>query len=319
MRVSPVSCLVPVLAFGLAFGLAAPASASLLVVPATGPNAAVVDAGVRAGLAGVDAADPAVSASTVADAKAAGFSCAVDDTACWFRVADLGGFSGVVVPGAGSVALVDATGPKSAPVLGADAAAWTSAVRRLRNLEGALRLVVSPADASVVVDGAPAVGSVVVVAPGSHRVEAVKDGFAAMAKDVVVEAGAVVDVDVALVALAQEGKSLALPLGVGLGGAALGAGIILGGQAYAGCFAVGQCSELDNVSVANGLLLAGAGVIVVALAAGATLYLIDDPQGRSAAAIPPAKPATVAVPSSAPPTPPMVTAASGSVLSGATK
>jgi hypothetical protein len=322
VRVSPVFCLAPL----LAVVLAGPASASLLVVPAAGANAAVVDAGVRAGLAGVDAADAAVSASTVADAKAAGFSCAVDDSACWFRVADLGGFSGVVVPGAGSVALVDATGTQSAPVFGGDAAAWTAAVRRARKLEGALRVQPTPADATVVVDGAVVASNIVVVAPGAHKVEVVKDGFAVAGKDVVVDAGAVVDVELALVEQAAAERSLTLPLAVGLGGAAVGGAVILIGQAAGGCLPA--CAGEEGKDLANQFLVPGVAVIAVALVAGGVVYFLDDPQpvpqpvppqGRSAAAIPPAKPATVAVPSKAPPTPPMVTAARGSVLSGATK
>jgi hypothetical protein len=274
-----------------------------LVVP-TGED--VVDAAIRAGAAdeGVVVVDAAATQAVIADARAVGIACAPADGACWWRLAELGGFDVVVFVAGDVVTVQTASGPVTAAVAGKAAAAFTAATRRARGIAGEVRVRVVPSppagpvvaidDVNVPVDGGLATGS---VTAGTHRVVVRAPGFVAAERVVEVAVGAVVDVAVTLAPAEPSGSSSGTPgfVGGGIGVLAVTAvavgGLLAWGQGpYLACYGPAQppgCApDGDITQTANTTAWAavGAGVIGGAVGAGviAVGLLVDEqPRGEA--------------------------------------
>lgn len=270
---------------GLAVALLASTSASaaskVLVVPSTRADAAVVDAGLRTGLASVadaQAADPAATASLIEGARSSGLTCGPDDGACWLRLAVLGGLDHVVFVSGDAVTHASAAGSRVSPALGATDAAWASAVRRAFAAESAFRITANPAAAVVKLDDVVTTGVVEGVVPGSHVVAASAAGYVDKLSTVVVAAGDVRDVVVTLDAVPVAPPTPPpSPLFIGgLVGVGVGVAGVLGASVYSGVVefnhskSTGQsCTTADLV----GECAAARNGWYVAMAAGAVAFV----------------------------------------------
>lgn len=262
---------------------------SYLLVPVGNP---LVDAAVRAGAAAaVAVVDDTATRALLDDAKAAGMMCAVADGACWLRLAELGGYRGVVFVVGDVVTVAAAEGSRAATAMGRGAPSWSAATQRAFGVAGELRVTVTPKTATVIVDDiAVAVDegvAVVSVPAGPHTVVVTDDGFDAAERQTVVAPGAVVGVPVILwrsetsTSLVPWGSVLRFTGGGLLIAAALGTGalVVVGQVPYLACYddqPPSGCREegairttADSTAVAA-LAVAGAGIVtgVGALVAG---------------------------------------------------
>jgi hypothetical protein len=226
--------------------LPALAGPKVLVVPASRWDTALRSSCEQ--VPGVTLADTQATLGLVDDARSVGLSCPINDAACWLRIAVLGGYDQALLLVDDRLILISPTVTKTTEVERRESQAFIGAVRRLFELEGAVRVVVNPDQGAVrSLDGVP-VGAGIVdgVTPGPHHVVVDAPGYARAEADVVVDAGAIAEVTIELAAVPPAAPtSLALGptvwwTGVGalvLGGAGAAALIIAGEGRYAadGC------------------------------------------------------------------------------------
>lgn len=168
-----------------------------------------VDGAVRAGVGGdgVVLVDVEATTAVLSDARAVGIVCGAGDGACWWRLAELGGFDVVVFVAGDVVTVQTASSTKTATTAGRGSVAFSSATRRALGVAGEVRVHPKPAAAVVLVDDVEVVvqaGVAIASVPaGTHRVVVRAPGFVDSASAVGVGAGAVVDVPVELAALSS--------------------------------------------------------------------------------------------------------------------
>lgn len=319
-------------------------AAKVLVVPSRAADAVVVEAGVREGVGAVpdvEVADAAATAALMEGATSAGLDCGADDGACWLRLAVLGGLDHVVFVSGTTVTHVTAKATTSSAALGATQAHFAAACRRAFGLESAVRIAPGPAGAAFAVsfDNAAVKAPWVVegVVPGAHVVGVTAAGYTSQLVTASVPAGTVTDVDVTLVAVVPETTSMSTQDIVFYSGVAVAAVGAVATGTFAlidadkhGCKFNFDCKNTDADNefavlafIAGGVTVVGAGIVGASFLIGpeepATSTTVGA-QGLSPAAIPPATPPTVALPSSAPPMAPMAMGTYGSLtLSGASK
>lgn len=254
----------------------------MLVVPS---GDAAVDAAVRAGVGGdgVVLVDEAATTSVLADARAVGVACAAADGACWWRLAELGGFDVVVFVAGEVVTRQTATATTTATVARRSPLAFTSAVRRTFGVAGEVRVRATPAASAVVVDGVEVVVddgmAVASVLAGTHRVFVRAPGFVDAESTVGVGAGAVVEIPVELAAVPTASSSTPWAAWLRDGGigvlavtvAAVGGLVVWGQVPYLACYEVdpppgcaadGAITTTANTTAAAALVVGAVGVVV---------------------------------------------------------
>lgn len=264
--------------------LPAAAGPKVLVVPASRWDAALRSS--CALVPGVSLAEAEATLGLVDDARSVGLSCQSHDAACWLRIAVLGGYDHALVLVDDRLILISPAATKTTAIDRRESQAFTGAVRRLFELEGAVRVVVNPDQGAVrSLDGVP-VGAGIVdgVAPGPHHVVVDAPGFARAEADVVVDAGAIAEVTIELASSAPAAPtSLALGptvwwTGVGalvLGGVGAAALIVAGESRYAadGCGSDNNTGSVCGqggtaAKAAQSLTLGGLGVGAAAVVVG---------------------------------------------------
>jgi hypothetical protein len=215
--------------------LPAAAGPKVLVVPASR-----WDAELRSSCAlvpGVSLAEAEATLGLVDDARSVGLSCQSHDAACWLRIAVLGGYDHALVLVDDRLILISPAATKTTAIDRRESQAFTGAVRRLFELEGAVRIVATPDQGAVrSLDGVP-VGAGIVdgVAPGPHHVVVDAPGFVRAEADVVVDAGAIAEVSIELDAASPPATSVGSIVwytGVGT--------LVVGGVAALATFVVGE-------------------------------------------------------------------------------
>jgi hypothetical protein len=225
----------------------------------------------------------------LADAKAAGVTCATADVACWLRLAELGGYESVVFFVDGTVTVASASGTHHATVGGPGAVALQAATRRAMGLAGELRVTVTPLSAKVSIDGADVDTveglAIVSVALGDHVVGVRHPGYVDVVEHAIVEAGAPVELAVVLAphelatsspsstrtALSWTGGAL-----LGLSAVAAGTLVAVGQGPYLACYEASPpqgCREGGTIrQTADDTALAAVVVGVAGVAAGLGIW-----------------------------------------------